>query len=110
MGSSINYQKIVEKEVNDNAMGHLVDGLIRLMGGENTGPINIGNRGEITMIEFAEIVKEVAPAKLEALLLSHSEILDAAIQVIQGDVRITAIEGWGNVYKFFLYSLPNMDI
>ncbi|GJU32628.1 hypothetical protein Tco_1176217 [Tanacetum coccineum] len=35
-----------------------VDGLIRLMGGENTGPINIGNLGEITMIEFAEIVKE----------------------------------------------------
>lgn len=36
-----------------------VDGLIRLMEGDNTGPINIGNPGEFTMIELAENVKEV---------------------------------------------------
>lgn len=36
-----------------------VDGLIRLMEGENTGPINIGNPGEFTMLELAENVKEV---------------------------------------------------
>ncbi|KAL6538788.1 UDP-glucuronic acid decarboxylase 6 [Orobanche minor] len=35
-----------------------VDGLIRLMEGENTGPINIGNPGEFTMTELAETVKE----------------------------------------------------
>ncbi|KAB5538834.1 hypothetical protein DKX38_016367 [Salix brachista] len=38
----------------------MVDGLIRLMEGENTGPINIGNPGEFTMIELAENVKEVS--------------------------------------------------
>ncbi|KAL8191639.1 hypothetical protein R6Q57_028370 [Mikania cordata] len=38
----------------------MVDGLIRLMEGENTGPINIGNPGEFTMIELAETVKEDA--------------------------------------------------
>ncbi|KAH9703113.1 NAD(P)-bd dom domain-containing protein [Citrus sinensis] len=32
----------------------MVDGLIRLMEGENTGPINIGNPGEFTMLELAE--------------------------------------------------------
>lgn len=37
-----------------------MDGLIRLMEGENTGPINIGNPGEFTMIELAETVKEVS--------------------------------------------------
>ncbi|XP_074581719.1 UDP-glucuronic acid decarboxylase 6 [Curcuma longa] len=37
----------------------MVDGLIRLMEGENTGPINIGNPGEFTMMELAEIVKEL---------------------------------------------------
>ena len=36
-----------------------VDGLIRLMEGDNNGPINIGNPGEFTMIELAENVKEV---------------------------------------------------
>ncbi|ONK62297.1 uncharacterized protein A4U43_C07F2450 [Asparagus officinalis] len=37
----------------------MVDGLIRLMQGENTGPINIGNPGEFTMMELAETVKEL---------------------------------------------------
>ncbi|CBI16166.3 hypothetical protein AAG906_032019 [Vitis piasezkii] len=37
----------------------MVDGLIRLMEGENTGPINIGNPGEFTMLELAETVKEL---------------------------------------------------
>uniref|UniRef100_A0A0C9S8R9 UDP-glucuronate decarboxylase n=1 Tax=Wollemia nobilis TaxID=56998 RepID=A0A0C9S8R9_9CONI len=37
----------------------MVDGLIRLMEGDNTGPINIGNPGEFTMIELAEAVKEL---------------------------------------------------
>ncbi|GJY25185.1 carbon catabolite repressor protein 4 homolog 1-like protein [Tanacetum coccineum] len=35
-----------------------VDGLIRLIKGSNTGPINIGNPGEFTMIELDETVKE----------------------------------------------------
>ncbi|KAG0500559.1 hypothetical protein HPP92_000631 [Vanilla planifolia] len=37
----------------------MVDGLIRLMEGENTGPINMGNPGEFTMLELAETVKEL---------------------------------------------------
>ncbi|XP_020689222.2 UDP-glucuronic acid decarboxylase 5-like [Dendrobium catenatum] len=37
----------------------MVDGLIRLMEGDNIGPINIGNPGEFTMIELAETVKEL---------------------------------------------------
>eukprot|EP00252_Welwitschia_mirabilis_P013870 TRINITY_DN3065_c0_g1_i2.p1 TRINITY_DN3065_c0_g1~~TRINITY_DN3065_c0_g1_i2.p1 ORF type:complete len:348 (-),score=59.77 TRINITY_DN3065_c0_g1_i2:215-1258(-) len=37
----------------------LVDGLIRLMEGEQTGPINLGNPGEFTMLELAEAVKEI---------------------------------------------------
>ncbi|KAL2644081.1 hypothetical protein R1flu_011668 [Riccia fluitans] len=37
----------------------MVDGLIKLMGGDNTGPINIGNPGEFTMLELANAVKEL---------------------------------------------------
>ncbi|CAN6442479.1 unnamed protein product [Victoria cruziana] len=36
----------------------LVDGLIRLMEGEHVGPFNLGNPGEFTMLELAEVVKE----------------------------------------------------
>ena len=36
----------------------LVEGLIRLMNGEHTGPINIGNPGEFTIRQLAELVCE----------------------------------------------------
>jgi UDP-glucuronate decarboxylase len=43
----------------------LVDGLIRLMGTADqvTGPINLGNPGEFTMLELAEIVIELVGSK-----------------------------------------------
>ncbi|KAJ4807628.1 UDP-glucuronic acid decarboxylase [Rhynchospora pubera] len=37
----------------------MVDGLIRLMEGDNTGPINLGNPGEFTMMELADVVREL---------------------------------------------------
>ncbi|KAJ7299775.1 hypothetical protein O6H91_Y154200 [Diphasiastrum complanatum] len=36
----------------------LVEGLMRLMEGEHIGPVNLGNPGEFTMLELAEVVKE----------------------------------------------------
>ncbi|ERM99259.1 hypothetical protein AMTR_s00092p00147500 [Amborella trichopoda] len=36
----------------------MVDGLIRLMAGDHTRPINLGNPGEFTRMELAETVKE----------------------------------------------------
>jgi UDP-glucuronate decarboxylase len=35
----------------------LVEGLIRLMNGSHTGPINIGNPGEFTIRQLAELVR-----------------------------------------------------
>lgn len=40
------------------------------MEGEHTGPINIGNPGEFTMVELAETVKEVSSIFL-LLLFSY---------------------------------------
>ncbi|KAL4200546.1 hypothetical protein AMTRI_Chr02g211690 [Amborella trichopoda] len=39
----------------------MVDGLIRLMAGDHTRPINLGNPGEFTRMELAETVKERKP-------------------------------------------------
>lgn len=36
----------------------LVDGLIRLMENNHVGPFNLGNPGEFTMLELAQVVKE----------------------------------------------------
>jgi UDP-glucuronate decarboxylase len=36
----------------------LVEGLIRLMNGDHTGPINLGNPGEFTIRQLAELVRD----------------------------------------------------
>lgn len=45
----------------------LVEGLIRLMESNHVGPFNLGNPGEFTMLELAEVVKETidSNAKIE---------------------------------------------
>lgn len=45
----------------------LVEGLIRLMEGDHIGPFNLGNPGEFTMLELAQVVKEIVDpnAKIE---------------------------------------------
>ncbi|PPR83778.1 hypothetical protein GOBAR_AA36934 [Gossypium barbadense] len=45
----------------------LVEGLIRLMEGDHVGPFNLGNPGEFTMLELAEVVQEAIDpnAKIE---------------------------------------------
>ncbi|CAI9300284.1 unnamed protein product [Lactuca saligna] len=45
----------------------LVEGLIRLMEGEHVGPFNLGNPGEFTMLELAQVVQETidSEAKIE---------------------------------------------
>ncbi|GAB4855924.1 UDP-glucuronic acid decarboxylase 1 [Ancistrocladus abbreviatus] len=37
----------------------LIDGLVALMESDHVGPFNLGNPGEFTMLELAEVVKEV---------------------------------------------------
>ncbi|CAN6993795.1 hypothetical protein Bca4012_048551 [Brassica carinata] len=50
----------------------MVDGLIRLMEGDDTGPINIGNPGEFTMVELAETVKELINPSIEIKMVENT--------------------------------------
>ncbi|MBA2282717.1 MAG: SDR family oxidoreductase [Actinomycetota bacterium] len=50
-----------------------VRGFLALLDGEHTGPINIGNPGEFTMLELADLVKDVTG--------SDSEIVHEALPV-----------------------------
>ena len=45
----------------------LVEGIVRLMGTDYVWPVNLGNPGEFTILEFAEMVKKLIPttSKLE---------------------------------------------
>ena len=42
----------------------LISGLVALMDGDHTGPINIGNPGEFTMLELAEVISEIVAPRL----------------------------------------------
>ncbi|MQL74747.1 hypothetical protein Taro_007114, partial [Colocasia esculenta] len=50
----------------------MVDGLIRLMEGEHTGPINLGNPGEFTMMELAETVKELIDPSVPVKIVDNT--------------------------------------
>jgi dTDP-glucose 4,6-dehydratase len=39
----------------------LVEGIVRFMGVDHTGPLNLGNPGEFTILDFAEKVRELIP-------------------------------------------------
>jgi len=45
----------------------LVDGLVALMDGKHIGPFNLGNPGEFTMLELAEVVKEVIDPRAQVV-------------------------------------------
>ncbi len=45
----------------------LIEGMIRLMNGSHTGPINIGNPGEFTIRQLAELVRAKVNPDLELI-------------------------------------------
>lgn len=54
----------------------LIEGMIRLMNGEPTGPINIGNPGEFTIQQLAELVRDqIKPLQRQPVIdLARSEL------------------------------------
>ncbi|KAK0581405.1 hypothetical protein LWI29_013435 [Acer saccharum] len=51
----------------------LVEGLMRLMEGEHVGPFNLGNPGEFTMLELAEVVQETIDPNAKIEFKSNTE-------------------------------------
>ncbi|HEY9617345.1 MAG TPA: UDP-glucuronic acid decarboxylase family protein [Microcoleaceae cyanobacterium] len=43
----------------------LVDGLMRLMNGDHLGPVNLGNPGEYTILELAQVIQEMVNPGVE---------------------------------------------
>ena len=50
----------------------LVDGLIRLMEGDELGPVNLGNPREFTISELADIVKETINPRVEIVMNANT--------------------------------------
>lgn len=51
----------------------LVEGLMRLASGEHTGPLNLGNPEEVTVLQLAELVRELSDSRSEIVFVERPE-------------------------------------
>lgn len=70
----------------------LVDGILRLADSGHTEPVNIGNPGEFTILELAEIICDLAKVPLE---VKHMDLPEDDPKVRQPDItKARDLLGW----------------
>jgi UDP-glucuronate decarboxylase len=87
----------------------LVEGLIRLMNGNHTGPINIGNPGEFTIKQLAELVLARINPDLPLTYLplpqddplQRQPVIDLARQELGWEPKVSLEEGLGPTIDYF---------
>jgi dTDP-glucose 4,6-dehydratase len=86
-----------------------VRGFLALLDGEHTGPINIGNPGEFTMLELADLVKEVTGSSSEIVFeplpvddpTQRRPDITLARELLGWEPRIDLREGLGRTAEHF---------
>jgi UDP-glucuronate decarboxylase len=87
----------------------LVEGLIRLMNGNHTGPINIGNPGEFTIRQLAEKVRERINPNLNFITqplpqddpLQRQPVIDLARQELGWQPTVALDQGLDATIAYF---------
>ena len=87
----------------------LVDGLLRLMNGNHSGPINIGNPNEFTILQLAELVRaKINPSIDIALLplpqddpLQRQPLIELAQQELAWTPAIELSQGLDSTIQYF---------
>jgi UDP-glucuronate decarboxylase len=87
----------------------LIEGMIRLMNGEHTGPINIGNPGEFTIRQLAERVRERIQPGLELTTqplpqddpLQRQPVIDLARELLGWEPKVSLDEGLEPTIAYF---------
>ena len=91
----------------------LIEGMIRLMNGGKTGPINIGNPNEFTIRQLAELVRDQINPNLEMIHkplpqddpLQRQPIIDLARQELNWEPKISLEEGLQPTIDWFRKAL-----
>ena len=91
----------------------LIEGMIRLMNGKHTGPINIGNPGEFTIRQLAELVRDQINPKLELITkplpqddpMQRQPVIDLAQSELNWTPKISLIEGLKPTIEWFKKSI-----
>ena len=87
----------------------LIDGIIKLLYSDNTGPMNIGNPDEFTILEFANKVLEISKAKSEIVFQDlpvddpkqRRPDISLAKQSLNWEPKIDLEEGLENTLQWF---------
>ncbi|KAK4765792.1 hypothetical protein SAY87_007434 [Trapa incisa] len=95
----------------------LVDGLVALMEGEHVGPFNLGNPGEFTMLELAEVVKETIDPSARIEFKSNTEDdphkrkpdITKAKELLNWEPKISLREGLPRMVSDFRNRMLNED-
>ncbi len=91
----------------------LIEGMIRLMNSDKTGPINIGNPNEFTIRQLAELVRDRINPNLELINkplpqddpLQRQPIIDLARQGLSWEPKISLEEGLQPTIDWFREAL-----
>ena len=87
----------------------LIEGMIRLMNGDHTGPINIGNPGEFTIRQLAERVRDRIHPGLELTTqplpqddpLQRQPVIDLARELLGWEPTVNLEEGLEPTIAYF---------
>ena len=87
----------------------LIEGMIRLMNGVHTGPINIGNPGEFTIRQLAELVRDQINPKLELITkplpqddpMQRQPVIELAQSELNWTPKISLFEGLKPTIEWF---------
>jgi UDP-glucuronate decarboxylase len=86
-----------------------VQGIIRLMNGSHSGPINIGNPGEFTIRQLAELVKSAINPSLELVCrplpaddpLQRQPVIDLARRELGWEPTVALEQGLERTIAYF---------
>jgi len=95
----------------------LIEGMIRLMDSNQTGPINIGNPGEFTILQLAELVRERINPDLEIINkplpqddpLQRQPLIELAKQHLKWEPKTPLSQGLDKTIQYFRENLNNIS-
>ena len=96
----------------------LIEGMIRLMNRDKTGPVNIGNPNEFTIRQLAELVRDRINPNLELINkplpqddpLQRQPVIDLARQELGWEPKISLEEGLKATIDWFRQELEKTPI
>ena len=91
----------------------LVEGMIRLMNGNHTGPMNIGNPGEFTIRQLAELIRAKVNPDLPLIErplpaddpLQRQPVIDLARKELDWEPNVALEDGLAVTIEYFRQAL-----